>query len=214
MSNILDFMKIPNHMYLHLHRIFKGEYDMKGIRIEKPVILDIGANIGAYTTWILTEKKKLWIDPTIYCYEPMNENFRMLEENMKLMDKLGIKTDNVHLNNMAVGDTNNTKLYKGMNNLGENSLYLLGNQDQNDYQVVKTIDSSELPPAHIVKIDTEGSELDILRNLKFRPLIIMLEYHSESDRREIDILLHDYILHGGDIMPGVGTLKYLRKDLL
>ena len=44
---------------------------------------------------------------------------------------------------------------------------------------------SVLPKAHIVKIDTEGSEIDILSRMTSIDFdVIMLEYHSEANPQE------------------------------
>ena len=75
---------------------------------------------------------------------------------------------------------------------------------------------SILPKANIVKIDTEGSEIDILsRMTSFDFDVIMLEYHSEANRRKIEELLRDFFLVGGEIR-GLhrGTLKYFHQRLI
>jgi hypothetical protein len=44
---------------------------------------------------------------------------------------------------------------------------------------------------------------------------IMLEYHSEANRRTVDALLQDCVLVGGDIRHlHRGTLKFLHKRLI
>ena len=44
---------------------------------------------------------------------------------------------------------------------------------------------------------------------------IMLEYHSEANRRTVDALLQDCVLGGGDIRHlHHGTLKFLHKRLI
>jgi hypothetical protein len=70
----------------------------------------------------------------------------------------------------------------------------------------------------ILKIDTEGSEVPIINSLSLRLNdigIVMLEYHSEIDRRKIDHLLMDFKLFGSSSsMIGIGTLKYINKRLV
>ena len=78
------------------------------------------------------------------------------------------------------------------------------------------MEPSVLPKANIVKIDTEGSEIDILsRMTSFDFDVIMLEYHSEGNRRKIEELLRDFFLVGGEIR-GLhrGTLKYFHQRLI
>ena len=78
------------------------------------------------------------------------------------------------------------------------------------------MEPSVLPKANIVKIDTEGSEIDILsRMTSFDFDVIMLEYHSEANRRKIEELLRDFFLVGGEIRGlDRGTLKYFHQRLI
>ena len=95
------------------------------------------------------------------------------------------------------------------------SFYDIGEQTTNTVEV-ETKAPDVLPKAHIVKIDTEGSEVDILARMASLDFdAIMLEYHSEANRRKIDALLQDYVLAGGHIRhPNRGTLKFAHKRLI
>ena len=69
-------------------------------------------------------------------------------------------------------------------------------QESNEIVSLRSIagwlDEAGIDVIDVLKVDTEGCELPILQNIKDRlPAIrlIHLEYHSESDRREIDRLL-------------------------
>ena len=61
------------------------------------------------------------------------------------------------LHNFAVGDPSRERLYLGLNNCGEASFYDIGEQSPT-FVEVETKAPSVLPRAHIIKIDTEGSE--------------------------------------------------------
>ncbi len=119
------------------------------------------------------------------------------------------------LNNVAIGNPSLKRLYLGRNNCGEASFYDIGEQATASVEV-ETRAPEILPKAHIVKIDTEGSEIDILsRMASFDFEAIMLEYHSEANRRKTDALLQDFVLVGGHIREvNRGTLKYVHKRLL
>jgi hypothetical protein len=66
-----------------------------------------------------------------------------------------------------------------------------------------------LPKADIVKIDTEGAEIEILENMVIKPDIYLIEYHSAYSRRRIDNILYDYTLVEADIKhPHYGIVKY------
>jgi len=181
-------------MNQHLIKVLQGEYNIP-ITIQNPLILDIGSNVGSFMTWVLTKKYIEWSNPVIYCYEPMKKNFEYLKKNKLHLGNSGYNIKNIHLINNAVGNPKNAKLFHGKNNCGEASFYDIGEQNISNFELVETIGANLLPKAHIVKIDTEGSEIDIIKNLQFKPIIIMLEYHSETDRRAIDNILTDYILY-------------------
>lgn len=177
------------NMLPHLQKILAGEYNIN-TKAKNPIILDIGANIGAFTIWALEHKINEWIHPKLYCYEPSSENFADLKKNIEHLGYI-----NVHLINKAVTDKEGSKvkLFHGKNNCGEKSLYDLGEQVM-DFELVDTIHPSVLPKADIVKLDTEGSEVSILEKLNFEPDVFLIEYHSNSIRQQIDKLLNNYIL--------------------
>ena len=54
------------------------EYDIPGLELETPFVLDIGANIGAFACWALER----WPGAEVNCYEPVPANFDMLRQNV------------------------------------------------------------------------------------------------------------------------------------
>ncbi len=194
-------------MQPHVEKVLAGEYDLPyqyAADATCRTILDIGANVGAFAAWANFR----WPGSTIYCYEPLAANFEMLRDNLAPLT-------NVTLVNKAVGNPENRKLFLGKNNCGENSFFDLGEQST-DFAEVTTLHPAELPPASILKIDTEGSEWDILSRLdRIDYDVILLEYHDEGIRRRIDGLLSDYSLVGGEARClHRGTLKYAHNRLL
>jgi hypothetical protein len=93
-------------------------------------------------------------------------------------------------------------------------LLRVGEQSASSVEV-ETPAPSVLPKAHIVKIDTEGSEIDILGRMASIDFdVVMLEYHSEANRRKVDELLSDFLLVGGEVRSlHRGTLKYFHQRL-
>jgi hypothetical protein len=67
----------------------------------------------------------------------------------------------------------------------------------------------------VLKIDTEGCEMPILKEMGevlSSIKIIHLEFHSEDDRREIDRLLGDtHSLVVGKMWFNVGTVTYVLR---
>jgi FkbM family methyltransferase len=192
-------------MRRHVQKVLGGEYDVP-YRHQAPVILDIGANVGSFAAWALER----WPGAHVHCYEPLPDNFALLKKNLAALDGT-----QVSLNNFAVGDPSLKRLYLGKNNCGEASFYDVGEQSTASVEV-ETRAPSVLPKAQIMKIDTEGSEIDILGRLPSIDFdVVMLEYHSESNRRKVDELLGDFLLVGGEIRTlHRGTLKYLHQRLV
>jgi hypothetical protein len=82
----------------------------------------------------------------------------------------------------------------------------------------EVFDTLGLDEVDILKIDTEGSEVEILESLgpRLRKVrFVFAEYHSQVDRRRIDHLLADFALFG--LCPhsvSLGVVKYVRSDLV
>lgn len=192
----------------HLKRVFEGEYDLPlCYNAEPPTILDLGANYGSFAVWA----SHRWPGAHIHCYEPHPETFAVLQENLAIYPK-------VYAHNYAIGNPGMRVLINGQENTGESSLYLQQNQTDFTGQHVEVRDPLQLPEAQILKMDIEGCELEVLEPLmaagrKFDA--IMFEYHRQGDRRKLDALLGDYVLTGAYLYnPGLGVMRYLRRDLV
>jgi FkbM family methyltransferase len=192
-------------MVRHIEEILKGEYDLSYSRYA-PVIIDIGANIGGFAVWA----SQRWRDATIHCYEPVLANFELLQKNVQRFPSC-----RALLNNFAIGAPHRTTMFLGKNNCGEASFFELGEQST-EMVNVRTKDASVLPPAHILKVDTEGSEIEILeqhRSIDYE--VILIEFHGETKRRRVDEILHNYCLIGAKIRhPHRGILKYIHHTLV
>jgi len=190
-------MQIPDNMVKHIEKIFEGEYDIP-YKNPSPVILDIGGNIGAFSLWA----NKRWANSKIYSYEPIKNNFNLLKENTKDMD-------NIAISNVAIGSKTETrKMYYGAHNVGECS-FINGAEQVEKGEEVSVISASLLPDANIVKIDTEGAEIEILENMIIKPDVYLIEFHSAYNRRRIDNILYDYTLVSANIpLPNYGIVKY------
>lgn len=156
----------------HCRDVLEGTYDID-LKIEKPVILDIGANIGAFIRWADVK----WPGARIHAYEPEKNNFVLLQRTIREM----VKDVSVIPENVAILDhTGPMPLYYAGSNCGEYSL----NPSGKIIADVLTIDAAELPKADIIKLDCEGSEYRILFRMASRGLLlpikaVLLEYHSQ-----------------------------------
>ena len=194
-------MIIPNDMISHVGKIFQGEYAVLGA-LENPYIIDIGANVGGFAVWAHEFFKK----PKIDCYEPIKENYSLLRQNTAGTD--------IAIRNFAIGkEDGERQMYYGLHNCGEASLYS-GEEQAKEGEIVKVMSAKHLPECDIMKIDTEGAEIEILENLVNFPSIFLIEFHSAHNRRRIDELLLDYTLLECTMRGyNYGVLKYLRTNL-
>ncbi|KEY57849.1 FkbM family methyltransferase [Serratia sp. DD3] len=141
--------------------------------IEKPVIVDIGANIGAYAVpmgkSILAQKGKL------FAFEPQRQVFYQLCANL-----LNNNLSNCFAYQMAIGDVDGEIEVPVLDILTEKNLGALSldaniRMQQNilsstieEYEQVKisTLDSLSLPKANLVKVDVEGLELEVFKGAR------------------------------------------------
>jgi FkbM family methyltransferase len=190
-------VQVPDSMIPHIEKIFKGEYDIPYEK-EYPVILDIGGNVGGFCLWA----NQRWKNSKIYSYEPIKKNFEFLKLNTK-----GI--ENIMAMNLAIGSkTEQRRMHYGAHNVGECS-FQHGAEQVEEGEDVSVVAASLLPKADIVKIDTEGAEIEILENMVIKPDVYLIEYHSAYNRRRIDNILYDYTLVAADIAgANFGIVKY------
>jgi FkbM family methyltransferase len=209
-------VKIPEREVFRLKNIFNdNEYSLpNGFEIEDDgVIVDIGANVGAFAIYAKSWNK----NASVYCFEPNPQVLPLLESNTQNFSNIDKKF-------VALGDTDGElTLTQHPINTGQSTTShnveggkTLSVEVQHAGRALQRADITEID---VLKIDTEGAEVSILKGLKeFLPVtkVVMLEYHTEEDRRQIDNLLHVFRLYSADVQQlwGIGTVKYVNQKLL
>lgn len=179
---------------------------------EPRTVVDIGANVGASAVYFHMQ----FPAATVYCYEPSPANFAFLQHN------LGTRPGFV-LRPYGLGDREErVRLYAGRAHGMQNSV-VPGVETSEDYETVdlrkasSEFDAAGLEDIDVLKVDTEGCELPILRDLGIERLrrvgTLCFEYHADEDRRAIDALLGDDFLlcFARGAAPHRGTLVYVNR---
>ncbi len=175
-------------------------------------IIDVGANVGASAFCF----RNRYPDVPIFCFEPAMENLKYLQRNVRSLDNVTVVPFGLF------GEEKVASLYHGNVQCLQHSIFHSPEVNAKESEVIQLRDAYELLRDKLVgrcilKIDTEGCELSILRRIK--PLlvqvdIIYLEYHHEEQRRLLDIELSTYsilassakFLHRGNVMYGSARL--------
>jgi len=164
------------------------------------VVLDIGAQTGSFTLLA-----KYFPNSTWHAFEPIQEAVNTLKENLKLND-----IENVEVNQIAATDFSGQITLKmpgmdawGLSTIGANPLRFTTVFER----IIECIDldsyveHQNIKKVHFMKLDTEGSELYILRGAKKmimrdHPIMIM-EYNRTNMSQcnvtpeELDNLLNE-----------------------
>ncbi len=156
----------------HCRDVLDGSYDVPFDPPTPPVVLDLGANAGAFVRWAVQR----WPGCTVHAYEPQPDNFKLL---LRTVAALPAK-DKITCHEVAVSDDDSGAdlRFDGLN-CGEWSLTSPGDKGRCK---VATIDAAKLPKADVLKLDVEGHELIILGVLDARLpefSAIMMECHAD-----------------------------------
>lgn len=192
-------------MQSHIEKLFDGEYDVP-LFGHGLTILDIGANVGSFAIWA----SHRWPGSLIHCFEPHPKTFELLKKNLASYPRIGYF-------DWGIGTPGMRPLYDGINNCGEATLYRNAVTSEVG-QHVEIKSPLTLPKADILKIDTEGCEIEILQPLirdGRRYKAVMFEYHNKDNRRIADLLLKDYTLVSNQINgnPHLGVSCYLHNSI-
>jgi FkbM family methyltransferase len=163
------------------------------------LILDIGANIGAFAL----RAHNQWPNARILCYEPMPPNLDKLREN--------VSPDYGTVFPYAIrGTAGMREIYIG--DMFVTNGFVKGPRQTSQKIAVQCMAAADLPAADLVKIDTEGSEVEILRGLNLSATsIIMLEHHSKADAKLIKgILAADFRALRDESDREIGTMVFQR----
>lgn len=166
---------------------------VKSLRRDDVVALDVGANIGTHA---LRLAELLGPKGTVHAFEAQRIVYYMLCANVALQSR-----ENIHCHHLAIGAAPgrlaipqfdyDQPLSFGSVEFGDRQREAIGQARRDDprrqeFVPMTTIDAFAYPAVHLMKIDVEGMELDVLRGAertirRDRPLVF-LEYLKGDQR--------------------------------
>jgi FkbM family methyltransferase len=177
------------------------------------VVMDIGANVGAATVYFSV----LYPEAKIFSFEPAKAPYELLVGNTRDLDNVCTYNFGLFSSNEEEVPLYSGALDSGTASIGSSDMTAAESEAVTLRSVTDWLAENSIARIDVLKIDTEGCEVPIMRALRdLIPSIkvIYLEYHSEDDRREIDRMLEgSHALVSGRIaIVHRGELTYLAKD--
>jgi len=181
---------------------YNKDYDIPHFPIKQgDVVIDIGANQGFFTCYVAYKGAK------VYAFEPFLNSFQMLIENLEI-NRL---SSQVIARPWAIGGKNGLVelistdwLGGGMNTtqpefVKNTQLQVSGRNKVNCFTLEHIIEEFSLTKIRLCKLDCEGSELEILKQLGKEHLrkidAFVLEYHPTYPLNELMQLLLSFGTH-------------------
>ncbi|MAG26902.1 hypothetical protein CMI47_15290 [Candidatus Pacearchaeota archaeon] len=166
---------IINEIWIH------NSYTPKGFEIkESDTVLDIGAHIGVFSIFASHLSK----NGKVYSFEPFQENFNLLKDNINLNE-----TKNIIPINKAISNKNSKQslFISESENKGSGSLHQNNNSKKVTIEAISLqsfLKEYKIKTIDFLKIDCEGAEYEILyncpKNLLQKIKKISMEYHNLS----------------------------------
>lgn len=170
-------------------------YTPEGFEIkENDVVFDVGAQIGVFSIFAAKSNAR------VYAFEPVPENYRLLEENLEL----NTVKDITPVKKAVLGRNQTVKIILSPGHTGGHSQFSSAFNDsylsknKNDYVNAEAvslqdfIDKNKIRGIDFLKMDCEGSEYDIFFNCPDSTLEkikkISMEYHRIDDKRNSSTL--------------------------
>jgi len=146
------------------------------------IIIDAGACLGDTSLWF----SKYIGDGIVYAFEPLEDNFKILKENIKVnsLEKVIIPVQK------GVGETESKLKISGH---GVSASVEFGGSNGKTIDITsidKFVSDNKIEHVDLMKMDIEGAELSALKGAvetikKFKPKLAICVYHKGKDILEI-----------------------------
>jgi len=179
--------ELSTYIEIYLRKAYELESDF--VAKEKEIVFDVGANIGLYTI----RQGMRAINGRVFSFEPNCEAFRRLLRNIEINNLHNIIAFNkalwrergkVFLSEVTGSTTTSTCCSAPSLELSEVEAITLD----------EVVEEYAIDTIHIMKIDVEGSELDVLQGggkaLDYTEKL-MMECHSQALKKRVEELLFE-----------------------
>lgn len=157
---------------------------------KNPTIIDVGAYIGDFSIWA----GKKYTNAIIYSIEPVEENYNLVQENIKASSLKNVRPFRLALH------SSESEQYLKTKDISLSQSFLSDKEGSMDEKtpsisLLNFFKQENIAKCNILKMDCEGSEYDILLNSEITFLRnkfdnIILEYHTHPKYDHTDLLRH------------------------
>ena len=194
-------IEVPKRLYHEFKEIFMENAYSVGLRKNvgnKPIIIDIGANVGFFTMFAVSK----YPGCTIYAFEPIHFNYEGLLKNKKMNNQ-----EDIHIFNKAVcGYSGKITMNFEETESYTTSASIIKNITDNHMQSIEVpcltlcdiFTQNQLTRCDLLKMDCEGAEYDILYNtpkeIFYKIDQMAIEVHAGENKNENLPALKDFLL--------------------
>ncbi len=166
----------------------QNEYALPGFEIGlEDCVVDVGGNIGTFALWAARQARR----GRIYSFEPVLENFKLLQENLKL-NRIANVTP---MRGAVMGQSGTVRILTRelanarLAGTGVSSPSEPG-EEVDAYTLSEIFEMNGIDRCHYLKLDCEGAEYDILAKLPSETAEridrVVMEYHARRPETKID----------------------------
>lgn len=158
-SEVYPFRMRQSDIFVLEEILLQRQYELCAPLKQEPVIIDAGANIGVAALWLLASHPRA----TLHAFEPEPENFRLLHGNIAALDR-------VFLQQQAVGASVSTLTLHVADHGALHSIKAAAGNSRTAVPVECIrldgyLDAKGIDRVDLLKVDVEGSEMDLLLGL-------------------------------------------------